>query len=155
MDRILLVTRNQSKHPDRGCAKASHDGRISGRGEFNRASPKKMCEKFWTLSSKHPDRGCAKASHDGQISGRGELDRASPQKNVQKILDVIWGKTVSSSRVNGTAHPEGRSFYCGIFRLYTVPLPDSLFSNHSFISFSSVNCKPLIVTISLFGSPLP
>ena len=76
-------------------------------------------------------------------------------KKCAKILDVIWGKTVSSSRVNGTAHPEGRSFYCGIFRLYTVPLPDSLFSNHSFISFSSVNCKPLIVTISLFGSPLP
>ena len=50
MDRILLVTRNQSKHPDRGCAKASHDGRISGRGELDRASPKKMCEKFWTLS---------------------------------------------------------------------------------------------------------
>ena len=84
MDRILLVTRNQSKHPDRGCAKASHDGRISGRGEFNRASPKKMCEKFWTLS--------AKASHDGRISGRGELDRASLQKNVRKILDVILPK---------------------------------------------------------------
>ena len=50
MDRILLVTRNQSKHPDRGCAKASHDGRISGRGELDRASPQKMCEKFWTLS---------------------------------------------------------------------------------------------------------
>ena len=74
-----------SKHPDRGCVKASHDGRISGRGEFNRASPKKMCEKFWTLSSKHPDRGCAKASHDGQISGRGELDRASPKKMCKKF----------------------------------------------------------------------
>ena len=46
----FLVTRNQSKHPDRGCAKASHDGRISGRGELDRASPKKMYEKFWTLS---------------------------------------------------------------------------------------------------------
>ena len=46
MDRILLVTRNQSKHPDRGCAKASHDGRISGRGEFNRASPKKNVRKI-------------------------------------------------------------------------------------------------------------
>ena len=31
-------------------AKASHDDRISGRGELDRASPKKMCEKFWTLS---------------------------------------------------------------------------------------------------------
>ena len=46
MDRILLVTRNQSKHPDRGCAKASHDGRISGRGEFNRASPQKNVRKI-------------------------------------------------------------------------------------------------------------
>ena len=46
----FLVTRNQGKHPDRGCAKASHDDRISGRGELDRASPKKMCEKFWTLS---------------------------------------------------------------------------------------------------------
>ena len=46
----FLVTRNQGKHPDRGCAKASHDDRISGRGELDRASPQKMCEKFWTLS---------------------------------------------------------------------------------------------------------
>ena len=46
----FLVTRNQGKHPDRGCAKASHDDRISGRGELDRASPKKMYEKFWTLS---------------------------------------------------------------------------------------------------------
>ena len=48
----FLVTRNQGKHPDRGCAKASHDDRISGRGELDRASPKKMCEKFWTLSDR-------------------------------------------------------------------------------------------------------
>ena len=48
----FLVARNQSKHPDRGCAKASHDDRISGRGELDRASPKKMCEKFWTLSQR-------------------------------------------------------------------------------------------------------
>ena len=44
------MTRNQGKHPDRGCAKASHDDRISGRGELDRASLKKMCEKLWTLS---------------------------------------------------------------------------------------------------------
>ena len=41
----FLVTRNQSKHPDRGCAKASHDGRISGRGELDRASLKKNVRK--------------------------------------------------------------------------------------------------------------
>ena len=46
----FLVSRNQGKHPDRGCAKASPDDRISGRGELDRASPKKMCEKFWTIS---------------------------------------------------------------------------------------------------------
>ncbi|MDY5487156.1 MAG: hypothetical protein SPF94_10565 [Desulfovibrio sp.] len=51
MDRILLVTRNQSKHPDRGCAKASHDGRISGRGEFNRASPPKNVRKILDVIS--------------------------------------------------------------------------------------------------------
>ena len=41
----FLVTRNQSKHPDRRGAKASHDGRISGKGELDWASPKK-CAKF-------------------------------------------------------------------------------------------------------------
>ena len=41
----FLVARTQSKHPDRGCAKASHDDRISGRGDFNRASPKKNVRK--------------------------------------------------------------------------------------------------------------
>ena len=40
----FLVTRNQGKHPDRGCAKASHDDRISGRGELDRASPKKCAK---------------------------------------------------------------------------------------------------------------
>ena len=39
----FLVARNQSKHPDRGCAKASHDDRISGRGKLDRASPPKKC----------------------------------------------------------------------------------------------------------------
>ena len=42
----FLVARNQSKHPDRGCAKASHDGRISGRGELDRASPQKNVRKI-------------------------------------------------------------------------------------------------------------
>ncbi len=46
----FLVTRNQSKHSYRECAKASHDVRISDRGELDRASPQKMCEKLWTLS---------------------------------------------------------------------------------------------------------
>ena len=42
----FLVTRNQGKHPDRGCAKASHDDRISGRGELDRASPQKNVRKI-------------------------------------------------------------------------------------------------------------
>ena len=41
----FLVTRNQRKHPDRECAKASHDGRISGRGEIDWASPPKNVRK--------------------------------------------------------------------------------------------------------------
>ena len=89
MDRILLVTRNQSKHPDRGCAKASHDGRISGRGEFNRASPKKMCEKFWTLSA------------NGGFLGkylRQEMAQNSKETNLSAILGRSHpGCTPSSS----------------------------------------------------------
>ena len=45
----FLVTGNQSKYPARGCAKASHDVRISGRGELDQASPQKMCDKLWTF----------------------------------------------------------------------------------------------------------
>ena len=41
----FLVTRNQGKHPDRGCAKASHNGRISGWGKLDRASPPKNMRK--------------------------------------------------------------------------------------------------------------
>ena len=51
----FLVARNQSKHPDRGCAKASHDGRISGRGEFNRASPQKNVRKILDVIDRSAD----------------------------------------------------------------------------------------------------
>ena len=49
----FLVTRNQSKHPDRGCAKASHDGRISGRGEPDRASQKKCAKNSGRYHLRH------------------------------------------------------------------------------------------------------
>ena len=52
----FLVTRNQGKHPDRGCAKASHDDRISGRGELDRASQKNVRKTLDVIHARPPDK---------------------------------------------------------------------------------------------------